>query len=362
MNLILDIKTSKGNYDIIISKGILGDLLNYLDEFDFEKIFVITDSNVNNIYGKNIYELLSSKYKVYKKVISSGELSKNINTIADIYGDLADFNMNRTDIIISFGGGVVGDISGFVASTYLRGIRYLQIPTTLISQVDSSIGGKTGIDIRQGKNLVGNFYNPVKVIIDTDVLKTLDEKYFSDGMAEVIKYAFIKDRQLYDILYKSDFEELYNNIDGSMDRIIYICCNIKKMIVEEDEFDTGKRMILNFGHTLGHAIEAYYSYKKYTHGEAISIGMYRVCEILYKNGLIEKNLLGSLKNMMKKFKLPVFDENILNESLLEYIEKDKKNIGKNLKIAIVKDIGKGEIINGNIDFFKEKYNYDCLKK
>lgn len=351
--MILDLKASTGKYEILISKNLIKDIQEHIQEFNFKKICIIIDENIDRLYGNLLESGFSENIRIFKKVILSGEKYKNISTLMDIYSFLAVKSFNRADGIISIGGGVVGDISGFVASTYLRGIKYIQIPTTLLSQVDSSVGGKTGIDISQGKNLVGTFYHPSKVIIDVELLSSLEDRVFNDGMAEVIKYALINSKELFSILKENSYHDIRFNKNGILEDIIFRCCSIKKEVVESDEFDKGNRMILNFGHTLGHAIESFYSYSKYSHGEAVSIGMYRVCEILKNSDQIRGEVLDDIKLLLEKFMLPKYDENIKNPDLLKYIENDKKNEGNHLNIITIKGIGEWEIIKGSIDFFKD---------
>ena len=262
---------------------------------------------------------------------------------------MVEVGITRNDMIIALGGGVVGDLAGFAAATYLRGIEYIQIPTTLLAQVDSSVGGKTAIDLPQGKNLVGSFYSPSLVLIDSELLKSLDNRNLLNGMAEVIKYSLIKSRELFQKLTEITSKE---QLLDSLDEIIYMCCSIKKEIVEKDEFDRGDRMLLNFGHTLGHAIEAHYKYKKYLHGEAVAIGMSKITEYAYKNKMIDESVLIDLKSIMKHYGLLSNDEVNIKE-LLSYISKDKKKLGEDLNLIIVDEIGHGKIIKVNTDFFVE---------
>lgn len=354
--MILNINSKPSDYDIVIQGGILSSVGKYISKMlgeksiSVKKMFIITDETVDEHYGKTVEtSLLGYGFEVLKYVINPGENSKNILTLAGIYAEMSEYNVTRSDIIIALGGGVVGDLAGFAASTYLRGIKYIQIPTTLLAQVDSSIGGKTAIDIAQGKNLVGSFYNPSFVLIDSEVLNTLDTRNLTSGMAEVIKYALIKDRELYDLLMKIDNkEELYKNLD----EIIYRCCSIKKELVEKDQFDRGDRMLLNFGHTLGHAIEAYYKYNKYLHGEAVAIGMKRITKLAVEKGLAQESLIEDVDKILGRYGM-LGKEEVSNKGLIKYIEKDKKKFGDKIKLAIVKDIGESEIIEAGIDFFEE---------
>ena len=310
MKLTVDL--SHSSYDIIIQKGLLNYLSKEISEvFKGKKIFILTDKNVDKFYGDRVFKELSDfGYDTNKLVLEAGEETKSFFTLPKIYDELLNFKLTRSDLIITLGGGVIGDLGGFVASTYLRGISFIQVPTTLLAQVDSSVGGKVGIDLDRGKNLVGSFYHPKKVIIDPEVLKSLSDRVFNDGMAEVIKYGCIKDKDFFDKLMKyKDKEEVMNNIEY----IIHNCCKIKKEVVEKDEKDTGERMLLNFGHTIGHAIEKYYKYNKYTHGEAVAIGMYEITKISEDSFETEKGTADIIKNILIKYNLPYKLDINLNE-------------------------------------------------
>lgn len=340
MKLTVDL--SHSSYDIIIQKGLLSNLSREVSEvFKGKKIFILTDKNVDRFYGdKVIKELSNFGYDTKKLVLEAGEETKSFFTLPKIYDELLNFKLTRSDLIITLGGGVIGDLGGFVASTYLRGIPFIQVPTTLLAQVDSSVGGKVGIDLDRGKNLVGSFYHPKKVIIDPEVLKSLSDRVFNDGMAEVIKYGCIKDKDFFDNLLKyKDKEEVMNNIEY----IIHNCCKIKKEVVEKDEKDTGERMLLNFGHTIGHAIEKYYKYNKYTHGEAVAIGMYEITKISEASFETEKGTADIIKNILIKYNLPYKLDIDLNE-IKETISLDKKNINNKLNLIFISKIGESKIV------------------
>ena len=291
MELIVDLK--ERSYPIIIEKGLIDKISEKVKNvYKGKKIFILTDENVNKYYGKKVVSALSEYFDVKLVSLKAGEETKNFNTLPMVYNELLDFNLTRSDLIITLGGGVIGDLGGFVASSYLRGIDFIQVPTSLLAQVDSSVGGKVAVDLERGKNLVGSFYHPKAVLIDPEVLNTLDNRFFIDGMAEVIKYGCIKDKMFFEFLY-----EMENNSDviDNMERVIHKCCDIKRIVVESDEKDKGERMLLNFGHTLGHAIEQYYNYTKYTHGEAVAIGMYEITKISEAKGLTVKGTAERIK-------------------------------------------------------------------
>jgi len=340
MKLTVDL--SHSSYDIIIQKGLLNYLSKEISEvFKGKKIFILTDKNVDKFYGDRVFKELSDfGYDTNKLVLEAGEETKSFFTLPKIYDELLNFKLTRSDLIITLGGGVIGDLGGFVASTYLRGIPFIQVPTTLLAQVDSSVGGKVGIDLDRGKNLVGSFYHPKKVIIDPEVLKSLSDRVFNDGMAEVIKYGCIKDKEFFDKLMKyKDKEEVMNNIEY----IIHNCCKIKKEVVEKDEKDTGERMLLNFGHTIGHAIEKYYKYNKYTHGEAVAIGMYEITKISEASFETEKGTADIIKNILIKYNLPYKLDIALNE-IKETISLDKKNINNKLNLIFLNKVGESKIV------------------
>ena len=278
---------SKNKYKIVIgkeaiSKKNLAPLLK-----DHNKTLIISDDGVPQKIVKKVTAICKSSTKISSFVLQHGEKAKSLQNFQKILNFLADNNFDRTDLIIAVGGGVVGDISGYVASSYLRGIEFVQVPTTLLAQVDSSVGGKTAINISAGKNLVGAFYNPKGVIIDTSVLGTLPKKEFQAGLAEVIKYALIQNKSLFVFLEKHAQEILLMDYP-IIEEIIYASIQTKARIVTKDEKENGIRAILNFGHTFGHAIEAHGKYKKILHGEAVAKGMKIASRISYLENLISE--------------------------------------------------------------------------
>lgn len=348
-NLFVDL--GENSYNIFIEKGLLNNLGNEIKNiYNGNKIFVITDENVNKYYGEKIIKSLEDVgFTTRIMVLPAGEATKSFNTLPKVYDELLKFKLTRKDLIITLGGGVIGDLGGFVASTFLRGVAFIQVPTSILAQVDSSVGGKVAVDLQKGKNLVGSFYQPKGVFIDPEVLETLPNKFYKDGMGEVIKYGCIKDKDLFDKLDSlSSREEVMKNIE----EIIYKCCYIKKDVVERDERDLGERMLLNFGHTLGHAVEAYYDYKGYIHGEAVSIGMYNITLESENIGITKKGTAKKIKEILKRYGLP-YEMNLEhNEKILETITLDKKNLGNRLKVILLKDIGDSIIHDTTPEFFK----------
>ncbi len=344
----LTVGLGKKSYNIYIENGLLNQVNHYVGQvYKGKKILIISDDNVFPLYGEKLVEDLSKTYECISHVIPHGEQSKTLAIANEIYGTLADASFSRSDMVLALGGGVVGDLAGFVAATFLRGIKFMQIPTTLLAQVDSSVGGKVAVDLPQGKNLVGNFYQPMLVLIDPLVLDTLTPRFFLDGMGEVIKYGCIQSKSLFEQLKSMNgLDELKTHLTD----IIYECVDCKRIVVEEDEKDTGIRMILNFGHTLAHAIEQYYQYDRESHGEAVAIGMYQIMQIAEKKGIVEVGLAAEIKEILVQYGLP-YESDIEQKLLLDAIQKDKKNFGDVLNIILLKEIGESYIYQTNVEFF-----------
>lgn len=336
---------TSASYDIYIERGLIkncGDII--ANTVKTRKIAVISDNIVDKLYYDIIEtSLKKSGFTVSKFVFPAGEASKSTETLNRIYDFLCENNITRSDCIIALGGGVVGDITGFAAATFLRGLDYIQIPTTLLAQIDSSVGGKTAIDLPCGKNLVGAFKQPKCVICDSDVLSTLSDEIMSDGMAEAIKYGMIRDPELFDLIASHKLE----NVNKIIDDIVYKSISIKRDVVENDEFDTGERMILNFGHTLGHAIESYYNYQTFTHGSAVAIGM---CMITEKG--CEKNILDKLISCVNAYKLPHCCNAPVNE-LIKLCSNDKKRESDNINFILCQKIGQASIHKVSVSEFEK---------
>lgn len=347
----LNVNLKENSYPIYIEKGLRH---NFVDKikglFKGKKVVVISDDNVYGYYGEVILDALSKAgYEANKIVIKAGEKSKSFNTLPIIYNSLLDMGITRSDLIITLGGGVVGDLGGFAASTYLRGIPFIQFPTSLLAQVDSSVGGKVAVDLEKGKNLVGSFYHPLAVIIDPEMLNTLSDRFLYDGMAEVIKYGCIKDKELFNNLlsYKNK-EELMENIEY----VIKTSCDIKRQVVEKDEKDKGDRMLLNFGHTLGHAIEKYYNFEGYSHGEAVAIGMYVITKLSEEKGITKEGTANKIKEIVEKYNLPYNPGECSKNELISAMKVDKKNLNNVLNLILIKEIGKSFIEKSNVSFFE----------
>ena len=331
-------------YNIYIENSF--DRLKDLD-IRYNNIFIISDENVDKYYLKSIVNIFQHK-NISFFVINSGEESKNLNTIYDIYTKIVYNFIDRKSLIISLGGGVVGDIAGFVASTYMRGIDYIQIPTTLLSMVDSSIGGKTGVDFLGKKNIIGSFYNPKLVYINLETLETLPQNEFENGMAEIIKHAYILDKEYLKYIIDNK-EEIYNKDKDILANLIYKSCQIKSKIVSLDEKEIGIREILNFGHTFGHAIETESNFK-IMHGKAISYGIIASMYISFKRGYINFEDIDRAKKLLRYFnlyqKMSINIENIYNHMIY-----DKKNNNKKIRLIILEEISKAKAID---DIYKEE--------
>ena len=335
--MILDVNLGENSYPIIIEKDSLSKAGDYIvPKLKGDKIGILTDENVDKYYGDVVLNSIASRgVEVFKIVIKPGEESKNINTALYVYEELLKHEFSRKDLLITLGGGVVGDLGGYCASTYLRGVDFYQIPTSLLAQIDSSVGGKVAIDLPYGKNLVGAFYQPKGVLIDENTLRTLEEKYFIDGMGEAIKYGAIFSEGFFSYLEEEAFTLKDVKEGKSMGKVIYDCCNFKRIVVEEDEKEQGRRALLNFGHTVGHSIEKVQAYKGYSHGEAVAIGMIVIAKAGESLGVTEKGTTVRLEKLIKKTGLPaIFPVEILDE-VVKGISLDKKAQGK--KVGMVGD-------------------------
>ena len=330
----LTVNTSK-RYTIRIERGALDQLGAYCASLfaPGKKAVVITDTHVAPLYLERVStSLRNAGFDVTSCAFPAGEPSKRLSTIEGIYGHMAQAHITRSDFAVALGGGVTGDMAGFAAASYLRGIPLVLVPTTLISPVDSSVGGKTGVDLPQGKNLVGAFWQPSFVLIDPDTLNTLSPHFFADGMGEVIKYGCIKSRALFDLLIETE------DITSIMEDVIYRCVDIKRDVVERDEFDTGERALLNFGHTFGHALEKLHQYQGLSHGAAVGIGMVMMARLGEKAGFTAPGTADKIAAALEKYHLPVHSDLPLSQ-IVEATASDKKSTGSSINLVLLKDIG-----------------------
>lgn len=334
------------SYDILIDKGIIDNCGKHIREIMPKgKCAVITDDNVDKLYGERVMKSLrSAGIEAAKFAFPHGEASKNHTTLLKIYDFLAGNGFTRSDHIVALGGGVVGDTAGYAAATYMRGIDFVQIPTTVLSQADSSVGGKTAVNIKAGKNLVGLFHQPRLVIADTETLFTLTPEFFADGMAEVIKHGMIKSAEFFDLLLTRDIKE---NLVDIMKRNV----TIKGQVVENDEREKGERMLLNFGHTLGHALEKYYNFTGLTHGCAVAVGMSTFTHIAERRGMCKAGVADKLDALLTKCGLPITDPAPMDE-LFRLSLGDKKHLENGMNIVICPDIGKSTIVKMSVDEYQ----------
>lgn len=336
----LTVNLGKRSYDIVIQGGGLDRIGTYLKRFTSGcKAFILTDDTVAELYGGRVADSLRREgFLVHTFTFPHGEQSKTMDTLGRLVGQMLDAGLTRTDHVVALGGGVVGDTAGFAAHIALRGVPYVQIPTTLLAQVDSSVGGKVAVDVPQGKNLVGAFHQPEFVLIDPDCLQTLSDEVFADGMAEVIKYGFIKSASLLDVLTAAGGRA------GVMQRIgdvVYECVDIKRRVVEADELDTGGRMVLNFGHTLGHVMEKHHHYTTYTHGQAVAAGMVAIARVGEWLGESRGGLAEEVRAIVQQFGLP--DEIPLSASALGAVAMDKKSDGSQISAVFVRAPGESVV-------------------
>ena len=323
----LNVNLGDNSYDIVIEKGILQ---KASEHFDLErKVLIVTDTGVPKEYSEKIAHQCKESYI---HTIKQGESSKNFENYKEVLSDLINHSFTRTDCIVAVGGGVVGDLAGFAASSYMRGIDFYNIPTTFLSMVDSSVGGKVAIDFEGYKNIIGAFYQPKGVLIDPSVLKTLDKRQLHSGIAESIKMSVTSDKKLFDIL------ENTTDLNNDIETIIEKSLRVKIDVVEKDPKEKGLRRVLNFGHTIGHAIESKNGLDSYLHGECVAMGMVPMCSQKIRQRVIK---------VLKKYSLPTsFEESF--DDIFPYLKHDKKATENKINIVVCDDIGSFEIMKVEI--------------
>ncbi|MCQ2525557.1 MAG: 3-dehydroquinate synthase [Lachnospiraceae bacterium] len=307
-----------------------------------KRICIVTDSNVDPLYGEEVLKLLDGKCKkAVKFVVPAGEENKNLDNIKEIYKFLIEEKFDRKDMLLALGGGVIGDMTGYAAATYLRGIEFIQVPTTLLSQCDSSIGGKTGVDFDGYKNMVGAFKMPKLVYMNLSVLNSLPDRQFFSGFAEVMKSALIKDSIYYEWLIDNMYEICGKDMEV-LEELVVRCTNIKRMVVEKDPTEKGDRALLNLGHTIGHAIEKYMNFEMY-HGECVALGCVCAAYISWKKEMLSMEEYYEIRDMFVPFNLPISIDNIDVQEVLKLTKSDKKMDSGTLKFILLKKIGKAVI-------------------
>lgn len=338
---------------IVLDKGYrcFEDVLQEKNTYD--SVLIISDSNVYNTQGDNFVKNLKSKI-IYEYTVTPGEDAKSLDIYEKIIEYCVKINLSRKSVIIALGGGVVGDLAGFIASTYMRGIDVIQVPTTLLAQVDSSIGGKTGINIGNFKNIIGSFYQPKFTYINVDALKTLPEDEFKSGMSEVIKYSLIYDYDFLDYLINNS-KDILNKDTEKLYYIVKKCANIKAEVVGKDEKEGGLRKILNFGHTFGHGVE---KLCKISHGNAVSIGMNMAFKLSLRERFIEEEYYNKFLKVCESYDLPLIFENADEQSVLNIMKSDKKNSFSKINLVLPVELGKVEVV----DNISEDLILDIIKE
>jgi len=334
------VNLGKDSYHITIDKGLLKQIGPLTSKVIKPcKTVIVTDETVGPLYGNTVLNSLSeSGFDVKLVSIGPGEDQKTISRAEELYEVLFDHKMDRKSLIIALGGGVIGDLTGFAASTFMRGIPFVQIPTTLLAQVDSSVGGKVAVNHPRGKNMIGAFYQPKAVFIDIDTLNTLPKSETIVGMVEVIKYGMIKDSVFFSYI-ENQLPEILELDPAAMEKIVYNSCKVKAQVVELDEKEEGIRAILNYGHTIGHAIEALTSYKKYRHGEAVAMGMISASKIAGKMDITDSSVLERQEILLKRLGLKLKDNEINPNDIVNILYQDKKTIGGRLRFVLPTGIG-----------------------
>ncbi len=334
------VNLDKRNYPIVVGNEILKDIGDSLQNFEaISKIAIVINPLVASFHLKSVKEsLLNKGFKVSVIIVPDGEKFKDYRQLLNIHRKLVQEKLDRRSLIIALGGGVIGDISGFAAATFMRGIRYVQIPTSLLAQVDSSIGGKTGINFLKIKNLIGSFYQPKLVYTDVSLLRTLSQEELHNGLAEVIKYGVIKDAGFFQYLEKN-IEKILDLDLSCLEKVVFQCAEIKAKIVQEDEKEKGIRTILNYGHTLGHCFETVSKFS-YKHGQAVSLGMVYAGKIAQKIGLLNREDAKKIERLLQKAHLPVSPLKKFNpQEILAILEMDKKRSAGKQKFVLPKKIG-----------------------
>ena len=344
MNKVL-VELGDNSYPIFIGENILENLGEMLKLYNFSgQVVVITDSNVSKHHREALSKSLNTSLKSFELItIPAGERSKSFRTIENIVTQMVELVCDGQTAMLAVGGGVVGDITGFVASIYKRGVAYLQIPTTLLAQVDSSVGGKTGVNHPLGKNMVGTFYQPKMVWTDLMLLRTLPKNEIVCGLGEIIKYGIIKDSELFELVAENLEKILALDLE-LLQEIVMTCCRIKAEIVAEDEKEAGLRMILNFGHTIGHALEAEMGYKKISHGEAVLLGMLAESRMALSLKMLNKEDFLRIEGLIANFNLSDKLKDIDLERLIQFIGSDKKAASGKIRFVLPRKIGEVEIV------------------
>lgn len=346
------VELGERSYSIYIERGLSNRVACHVQEnFHPTSVCIVTDSNLAGLYLSGLEDSFQQTgIPVCSFVIEAGEASKNITTLSQICAFLLDHKFDRNGMLVALGGGVVGDLTGFAASIFKRGIPFVQIPTSVVAQTDSSIGGKTGIDFGGAKNMLGTIYQPVAVYVDPDLLRTLPACYLSDGLGEVVKYALLSGGELYARIMRLDKPSDFLEDDGF---ILDACIAYKRKLVEQDEHDNGLRMLLNLGHTFGHAIESYYAYRRYSHGEAVAIGLVEILSYAVAYHGLNPEVVQDVRAVLQALSLPMeVDGN--RQEILRKILQDKKCLGSTIRIALPYAPGDVRVVPVSTEVFIEQ--------
>nr|WP_136251424.1 3-dehydroquinate synthase [Ningiella ruwaisensis] len=342
----LTVELGERSYPLYIQAGILNDAGFLLSEIKASHVIIVSNTVVAPLYLSEVEQkLLASGKRVNSIIVKDGEQEKTLATFERVLSELLSLPASRDACLIALGGGVIGDLTGFVAACYQRGIDFVQIPTTLLSQVDSSVGGKTAVNHPLGKNMIGAFYQPKAVYIDTTTLRTLDKREFSAGMAEVIKYGIIYDAEFLAWL-NNNTQAILSKQDDALSKMIARCCEIKAEIVAQDERESGLRALLNLGHTFGHAIEAEQGYGTWLHGEAVSAGMVLALQLANMRGDISLAQVSEISDLLQAFDLPTSGPASMKAAdYIKHMRRDKKVLNNQMRFILPKRIGKAELVN-----------------
>ena len=333
-------------YDILIGEGLETEAASFLAEGGFSsRALIISDTNVGKLYGDKITELLRRAGKQPSShLVAAGERSKSLEEAERVYTKAIEAGLDRKSVILALGGGVVGDLAGFIAATYMRGVPFVQIPTSLLAQVDSSVGGKVAVNHRLGKNLIGAFYQPKRVFIDLACLSTLPRRELSTGLGEIVKYGVIYDEALFSYLEEHAEEVLAMQL-SAMEHLVVRSCEIKAEVVSQDEREAGLRAILNFGHTMGHAIEKETRYVRYNHGEAVAVGMMGAAYLSREMGLVGDEEVARIRGLLEKFSLPTQAEGCTENGMYAAIFHDKKAVDGKVKWILMEGVGRVKAVS-----------------
>jgi 3-dehydroquinate synthase len=353
--LRIAVDVSGGHYDIQVGSGMLARLSECVSSLAPTRLFVVTNQVVNDLHGGAAARALSGVAPLHTIVLPDGETAKTMATVLHVVEELVVTGADRKSVIVAFGGGVIGDIAGFAAAIYMRGIRFVQVPTTLLAQVDSSVGGKTGVNHPRGKNLIGAFHQPSVVVSDTDTLQTLPGRDLSAGLAEVIKHGLLADARYFDVIER-DLPRLLARDSAALTDAIAGSCRIKAGVVARDEKESGERALLNLGHTFGHAIESLTGFGTWLHGEAVGCGLCLAADMSLRCGLIDASAVRRIENIVRAAKLPTRIEGLSKSAAIASMRGDKKSEAGRIRFVLLERIGRaiqrdvpGEILGATLD-------------